>query len=99
MARGKKRNLAGFGEVASNDESSNESNNNSNNESGTDDIVERINNKKRVVDTHPYRGYYLEKEVSDTIDRIAKGKKGAKSDLVNSILKNYFIKEGYMKKN
>lgn len=97
MAR-KNRTLAGFDAVASEIESNNESDNNSNNESGNDDIVERINNKKRVVDTHPYRGYYLEKEVSDTIDRLAKGKKGAKSDLVNSILKNYFIKEGYMKK-
>lgn len=87
----RKRKISSFNEVASNSDIKNNNNNNN-------DILDNIiNNRKPKEKTHVFKGYYLERDVANTIDRITEGKpKGAKSDFVNEVLKNYLRSEGYM---
>lgn len=90
----KRRKISSFNEVASNsDINSNDKNNDDNNV--LDNILKE---KKSKEQTHIFKGYYLEREVANAIDRITEGKpKGTKSDFVNAVIKNYLISEGYLK--
>lgn len=92
-----KRKVAGFGKVAG----GNDSNINSDTEENitidvesrrNDDILGNILEANKSKDeTHTFKGFYLENDVARTIDRVTQNKaKGAKSDLVNEILKRYF---------
>lgn len=90
----KKRTISGFNEVANNSNIKNDSDDNTNN-TVLDNI---INDRKPKEKTHIFKGYYLEREVANAIDRITEGKpKGTKSDFVNEVIKNYLISEGLMK--
>ena len=84
----RKRKISSFNEVASNSDIKNNNN----------DILDNIiNNRKPKEKTHVFKGYYLERDVANTIDRITEGKpKGAKSDFVNEVIKKYLTSEGYM---
>lgn len=73
MARSK-RTLAGFDQVAGN-------NNNNNIDSDIESIIN--DDKEKPV----FHGVYLEPEVSRMLDALTKGKKGAKSRLVNEALR------------
>lgn len=105
MSKKRKRTLAGFESVASNNININnnkENNIDDENKDGVyDELYEKIELKNQPKDkTHKFRGYYLENEVVKVIDEITKGMpKGYKSDLVNDILKGYFIKTKRMDKN
>lgn len=90
----KKRTISSFDEVASNSNIKNESNTNDNN-----DVLDSIINERKPKEkTHVFKGYYLEREVANTIDRITDGKpKGTKSDFINEVIKKYLISEGFMK--
>lgn len=84
----RKRKISSFNEVASNSDIKNNNN----------DILDNIINKRKPKEkTHVFKGYYLERDVANTIDRITEGKpKGAKSDFVNEVIKKYLTSEGYM---
>lgn len=57
-----------------------------------DDIEIKTKNQ-----THSFRGFYIENELVDLIDRLTAGKgRGAKSNLVNRILKDRFKEEGLL---
>lgn len=87
----KKRTISSFIDVASNSNIENDSN------IKDDSISDILEGKKTKEQTHIFKGYYLEREVANTIDRITEGKpKGVKSEFVNQVLKNYLISEGYM---
>lgn len=89
MAR--KRKISSFDDVASN----NDINSNDNNKN--DVINDILEGKKTKDQTHIFKGYYLEREVANAIDRITEGRpKGTKSDLVNHIIKNYLTDEGIL---
>jgi hypothetical protein len=93
MAR-KGKSLADFGAIAS-DTNINISNDNNSNDK--DVIGNILSGKKSKKDTHTFKGYWLENEVANTIDRITEGKpKGVKSELVNEIIKKYLKSEGLM---
>lgn len=54
----------------------------------------------KVEDKSVYRGFYLNPQLSDVLDDIAKKKnKKVKSDIVNIAIKDYLIKEGILQKN
>lgn len=91
MGKGKERTLSGFGDVADN------INIDSNSKSDTDILGDIMKGKKTKDETHVFRGYYLENEIANTIDRITASKpRGTKSEIVNEVLKKYFKQEGIM---
>lgn len=95
----KKRTLSSFEDVADNINIDSERNINKDDDEKNDvDLVESIIKGKALKeDTHIFKGYYLENDVANAIDRITDGKpRGTKSELVNQILKNYFMDTGIM---
>lgn len=91
----KKRDIANlsFDSVASDINNDNDKNNEK--ESGLLEGIGRVPKDK----THVFKGFYLEIELANIIDRIADPKvagKGAKSDLVNKILREAFSREGLL---
>lgn len=94
----KKRTLSSFGDVSDhkniNINSENETDNKTENDSTIKQILE---GQKSKEETHVFKGFYLENEVADAIDRITRrSPKGAKSKLVNAILKKHLKDEGYL---
>ena len=91
----KKRSISSFNEVASNNNIESDNKNDVNtNDNVIDDIIQGRKSKEQ---THIFKGYYLERDVANTIDRITEGKpKGTKSDFVNEVIKRYLKSEGYM---
>lgn len=86
----KKRTLSGFGNVA-------KDNIDIDSDKDNDVLDDIIQERKPKEKTHIFKGYYLEREVANTIDRITEGKpKGTKSDFVNEVIKKYLTSEGYM---
>lgn len=94
MSKKERRSISSFGQVASNIDINNKSNIENNN----NDIIKSLVKENIPKDkTHTFKGYYLENEVANTIDRLSEGKhKGFKSDLVNEIIKKFFQKEGLL---
>lgn len=89
----KGRTLSGFGEVA--DNINIDSKKDSKND--IDLVSEILKGQKPKEETHIFKGFYLENEIADVIDDLAEGKpRGIKSELVNTILKNYFKSEGIL---
>lgn len=87
----KKRTVSSFQEVASDINIKNNDN--------SDDLLNSVlKDKKPKEKTHIFKGYYLEREVANEIDRITDGKpKGTKSEFINAVIKSYLISEGYIK--
>lgn len=75
----KKRSLAGFDSVAST-RHENEKNKN-NNDINIENIINIEKKEKKFV------GVYLEPDIAAELDRIAEGRKGAKSAIVNEALR------------
>lgn len=89
----KRRSVSDFGKVASDSTISNDTRPKNKN-SIIEDVLKSSKTKEQ---THTYKGFYLENEVADTIDRITEGKgRGMKSEIVNRILKNHFKEEGIL---
>ena len=98
MAR-KNKDLAGFGEVANiNNDINTKINDNANiNEVNSDTLDELLKGKKKLQDTHVLRGFYIENELADVIDRLGeKGGRGIKSKIVNEALKIIFKEKGLL---
>lgn len=91
----RKRTLSGFDEVANDIDIDSTSKND--NKDNIDLVSDIIKGHKTKDETHIFKGYYLENDIANVIDRISEGKpRGFKSELVNQILKNYFISEDLM---
>lgn len=93
----KKRNLAGFGDVAN-------TNNNNNNNININDNID-INSNKNIIDNiiNPTKqkkemvGIYFDPDVADALERIGKsGGRGAKSRVVNDIIRAYLEQNGFI---
>lgn len=89
------RRLTKFDEVANGNKDN--INNDIKKKNNVDLVSDIIQGKRNKDETHVFKGYYLENDVANTIDRITDNKpRGTKSELVNEILKKYFKKEGIM---
>lgn len=95
MSRRRKIADISFDGVASNTDINNNNNNDNDNTKETsilDDLGREPKDK-----THVFKGFYIENELAVLIDRITANKgKGAKSDLINRILRNAFKQEGLL---
>jgi len=90
--KNKERTISGFGSVANGDESAGENSNSDNN--FLNDIIDSKQTKDK---THIFKGFYLERDIANTIDKYASGKpKGVKSDIVNEALRRTFKDMGWM---
>lgn len=94
MAR-KDRTLAGFGDVAgeNNKNSNNDVNNNDNGQDYLDKVLKEGKPKNHLVLT----GLYLEPDLARLLDHLGKkGGRGAKSRIANDALRKYFTDKGLM---
>lgn len=93
----KNKSIAGFGDFADlNDINNNTNVERKNNINITSDL-EKVISKTPKEKTHVFKGFYLENELAQIIDNKTNGKgRGAKSDLVNAILKDRFKQEGWL---
>ncbi|WP_373896410.1 hypothetical protein [Virgibacillus sp. CBA3643] len=97
MSKKQRRSISSFDDVAVDSNINSDKDNDTNKETNTDDKIDNILGKKTKDQTHSFRGYYLENQVADTIDKVTDRKtKGVKSELVNEILKKYFQEEGLL---
>lgn len=82
----KKRTLAGFGEVANQD-------NNNVNINTNEDLETMLGmDKPKPILT----GVYLDPDVLEVLDSLSKGKRGMKTKLVNEAVKRFLVQGGYM---
>lgn len=77
----KKRSLAGFDSVASTRQEVEKADNNIVNNINIENIININKKEKKFV------GVYLEPDIAAELDRIAEGRKGAKSAIVNEALR------------
>ena len=96
MAR-KNKDLAGFNEVANIDINVNDNISNDVNEGNSDTLDQLLKGKKKLQETHVLRGFYIENELANVIDRLGeKSGRGIKSKIVNEALKIIFREKGLM---
>jgi hypothetical protein len=87
----KKGTLAGFGAVSGDSQSNNNNININNNVNSSIDDLLGANKEKAIV-----TGIYFDPDVLRALDEISKGKKGAKTKIVNEAVKLYLKQNGLM---
>lgn len=90
----KKRSLAGFVDVATDIDIKNDNDININNDIKNESNI--INEVMKKKETKKFTGIYFDPDVLAVLNRLSKGSKGAKSEIVNKAVKVLFEKEGYM---
>lgn len=100
MARRTNKSLAGFGDVAHNQDEKKEeqkqvTEKNSKMEANENSMITNII-KEQEKPAKKLVGIYFEEDVAQVLDKLAKNKKGVKSQLVNDIIKDAFIEEGFL---
>lgn len=91
----RKRTLAGFDAVASTKHDNNIINDNNNkNKNDNANVIENILKNKKPP--KKLTGLYLEDDVARKLDEVAGGTKGAKSEIVNTVLRRFFQEQGLM---
>jgi hypothetical protein len=96
------RNLAGFSQVADVSPKINNNNNEKNSvndsQSKEMDVLDKVlDDKTKKSKTMKLKGIYFENDVARAIDRVTRGRgKGAKSELINAIVKMVFKQKNWM---
>lgn len=91
----KNRNLADFGGVARNSTSDSKGDTNKDN-TNDNESIESIIQKPWKADVTTFKGFYLDNDIINVIDRNTGIYRGDKSDLVNYILRKFFEENDYL---
>src|SRR5699024_5392692 len=108
MARRTNKSLASFGDVANNQEkkeeeqqvtektSKSEKNNVETKMDKNENSVIKNIIKEQDKPAKKLVGIYFEEDVAHVLDKLGKDKKGIKSQIVNDLIKDVFIEEGFL---
>lgn len=86
----RKRSLAGFDAVA-NTQTNDNNNININKNANINEIISSTKKTAKKL-----TGLYLEKEIAAVLDRVAGGTRGAKSEIANTALRQFFEGQGLL---